>query len=161
MRTSLLFAAICSLLLLIINQANAAPPLTCEGSTLCSRTFYASGNCDGQDQLAALKIDEIETKLVGPWEPVPITIVGVHLKLISGEVTYAFAGNSSTPDIMRWLDERDTYYPQGTGFAFPAFGSKAHIDFHYNCLKGSFQAFYTVYYKIDRPANTASLAEEH
>jgi hypothetical protein len=149
-------------------EAHAATLQVCQGQKLevasgrllCSRTFHASGACDGQDHLAMLKgPDQSSTQLVEPWEAVPITIVGYQIIVFDGALQYALAGNSYTPDIMGGIGNseisRSQFYPPGTGFAFPASGANApHLDLHYSCLKNSFQAWYIVSYTLgnDQPA---------
>lgn len=163
---SLLIAVV--LLFAVAAPAHAQAALTtCQGVTipvttkelLCSRNFYASGTCDGQDQLAMLAGPRVAaTQMVQPWEPVPITIVGYQIVLFEGAMQYVFAGNSYTPDIMGWLGSGQSahgdFYPAGTGFAFPAAGADVHLDLHFSCRTGSFQGFYTVFYTVDPVAVT-------
>ncbi len=139
-----------AVLTLATSSAHAAPPKSCQGQTisdssgqlLCSRTFHASGVCDGQDRLADLKANgRPVTQMVDPWEPFPITIVGYRIVITDGSVKYALAGNSYTPDIMGTLAAPETahgdFYPAGTGFAFPSIANASphfHLDLHYGCL---------------------------
>jgi hypothetical protein len=110
---------------------------------LCSKTFYATGNCTGQDELAILRDDKgwPGAQLVKPWVATPIRIVGVEIMVTHGpSLDYAFAGNSATPDVMlmvgagaRW---GRVFYPAGLGFALPGAGSHSHIDLHISCGAG-------------------------
>jgi len=114
---------------------------------LCSKTFYAIGNCTGKDELAILRDDKgwPAAQLVKPWEITPIRIVGVEIMVTHGpSLDYAFAGNSATPDVMlmvgagaRW---GRVFYPAGLGFALPGAASHSHVDLHISCGAGEPQA---------------------
>jgi hypothetical protein len=117
---------------------------------LLSKTFYGTGECNGQDQLAHLTADHGRTylQLMPPWELFPIRIVGVEITSFDAPTLYMHSGNGYTPDVM--LTTRQTearmMYPGGLGFNFPAIGTPAHVDLHYACPTGRFQVFYTLYY---------------
>src|SRR5665213_3362424 len=85
-----------------------------------SKTFIATGFCDGLDQVPILE---------RPWEKVPIIIVGAAVGLMLDSPSpnaYAFAGNSYVPDVMALrigAGSETVMYPADHGFALPAGGS--------------------------------------
>jgi hypothetical protein len=110
------------------------------GSTLCSKTFYGEGICDGSDQLVVLKADGLPSvAIVKPWEPEPISIVGVEITFIKPprHLTYAYAGNGATPNQMLFMGQGQAharvFYPHGLGFKLPGAGAPGHIDLHVSC----------------------------
>lgn len=116
---------------------------------LWSKTFHGKGPCNGGDVLAELTPGGgVYTKLMHPWEPVPILIVGVEILAFDAIPAYVLAGNAYAPDVMMMGTGRmtRTMFPAGMGFPLPASGGNAHIDLHYSCTEGNFQAFYTIYY---------------
>jgi hypothetical protein len=146
----------CALLLVLVATASPvsrAAPQTCEQSAetkLCSRTFYGAGVCDGQDHLPIAE---------GPWEAVPIEIVGVGVALLHTaprapdfQAGYIMAGNSYSPDVMLLhLGEgsETVMFPSGLSFFFPGKPADppAHIDAHVACSGGgSYQAWLVIYY---------------
>jgi hypothetical protein len=86
--------------------AGAAPAMAeanCQGQSIpaatapliCSKTFYVSGKCTRQDELALWGTDE-GNRLQPPWEESAISILGaaiVWLHPVHG-FQYAFIGNS-------------------------------------------------------------------
>lgn len=128
----------------------------CKPGVLCSRTFYASGPCDGKDHLAALRYqNEPASALIKPWESTPISIVGYRVTLTypAHGLQYMLAGNSYSPDIMGGVGaDRLTdgeFFPSGLSFPFPAAGVDAHLDLHYDCTGATpLQGFYVVYYTL-------------
>lgn len=144
-------------------EASAA---TCQGTTitpgssdrlLCTKTFYGTGTCNSSDQLATLTDSTgwPNSTLVPPWEPSSISIVGGAIVDLGGNVnSYAFGGNSYTPDVMLWYSPRGGtspyFFPAGTSMQFPASGgsSPPHLDLHVSCSSGTFAMFYTIYYTV-------------
>jgi len=137
--------------------------MVCQGQTiatasdnhsLCTKNFYFSGTCNGQDQNPAL-VDGIgiNTPFVQGWEPVQIAIRDVWIVFIPPRPAsfYAFAGNGYTPDIMTWItsDGAERHLPDGTSMEFPATPTSYHIDLHISCLpiNTPYQGFYTVVYQ--------------
>jgi hypothetical protein len=154
-------------LLVLEATSSTAEAATCQGTAitsgssdrlLCSKNFYGSGTCSGQDTLAVLKDADGWPNLpyVPPWEPSSISIVGIAMVDLGGTVNqYAFAGNSYTPDIMFWhpLTSRaaSVFFPPGTAMPFPASGgaNPPHLDAHISCTGGgTFQIFYTIFYTV-------------
>jgi hypothetical protein len=133
---------------------------TCQGlaiqtagvKLLCSRTFLATGNCSGHDELATLEgpPGSHPEKLVQPWEAFSIAVIGVQITLIEGTAQYLMAGNSYTPDVMNMLGpgekSRANFFPARTAFRLPAMGSAGHLDLHYACVDGTIKAYLTVFY---------------
>lgn len=125
-----------------------------EAKTLLSKTFYVAGVCDGRDYVP-------KEQMWTPWEPFPIKIVGIQFLIRAtakvGPQSYAFSGNSFSPDIMAWASFQpngslagDVFYPTDLGFPLPAkaVGGNHHIDLHVYCTPAGirWQAFYTVFY---------------
>lgn len=151
--------------LVILCQATAARAETdCERSrsTLCSRTFYATGHCDGTDNLAGLTPDaSAPIKLVRSWERHPLTIVGAEVTMFQQpkRLSYAYIGNGHTPNHMLFLGPGEAhskqFFPPGIGFALPPAEApgNAYIDLHVSCApqagEVAYQAFMTIYYTLD------------
>lgn len=121
----------------IIYFATADRAAACAGdgshSTLCSKTFFAEGECDGADRVVVLR---------EPWESSPIEIAGVTIALSTPAPVptgYVFAGNSFAADVMAFQLDRGSstiMFPPGAGFALPAAhagGAEAHVDLHVAC----------------------------
>jgi hypothetical protein len=134
-----------------------------EVNALYSATFYAAGTYNGQDQVPKLTnaAGQPAAPLGGvgiePWEPVSIGVACVDIVVFENatDLNYAFAGNSYSPDVMRWLGLPNPI-PAGASFPFPARDPAAtaapHLDCHVSGAHGptgvyrQYQLFYTVYY---------------
>lgn len=122
---------------------------------MLSKTFYAGGNFNGQDEVPTFTDSQSQPAApirgvgIEPWSDKNIAIVCVDIVFFQDAdlVNYAFAGNSYTPDVMRWFGQPNPI-PAGESFAFPAKSDDPpHIDCHVSGLSGHpFQLFYTVYY---------------
>jgi len=136
------------------------------GFSFCTKHWMGSGICDGTDQLPILE---------PPWEPRPISIVGVtiavrttgsyekHLhrwwRSSTPQSFYAYAGNSFVPDVMlfRISEGSETVmYPPPLAFKLPAATEEMrttrlpHIDLHVSCSGwGLYQAWLVLYYRVD------------
>ena len=156
-----------TVLMIVCCLGTPAEAATCQGVTvtsgssdrlLCSKNLYGSGTCTGQDTLAVLKDGDgwPGSPYVTPWEPTSISIVGISMVDLGGNINqYAFAGNSYTPDVMfgHPLISRaaSVFFPPGTSMPFPASaGAKPpHLDAHISCTGGgTFQIFYTIFYTV-------------
>lgn len=99
---------------------------------LRSKTFYATGQCTGVEQVAILQ---------PPWESAPIRIVGIGIGLQLDSLpsnAYIFAGNSYVPDLMALhvgAGSETVMYPAKSGFALPAadVDPASHVDAHVSC----------------------------
>ena len=122
---------------------------------MLSKTFYAGGTFNGQDQVPTMTDSASQPGApvhgvgIEPWSDKAISIAGVDIVFFQGEadLNYAFAGNGYVPDVMRWHGQPNPI-PAGSGFAFPAKSADPpHIDCHVSGSDGvPFQLFYTVYY---------------
>jgi len=157
-------AAIATLALLAPALAAEEPPKGC-GFEVCSKHWYGTGVCLGRDQVPILQ---------PPWEPRPISIIGVSIAVqMYGRRSwkdwwrgdpvnmYAFAGNSHVPDVMAFhaasgTSSHTVMYPPGVAFKLPAWSADAqrtrlpHVDLHVSCTGwGSFGAWLVIYYRVD------------
>ena len=86
----------------------------------CSKTFQAYMKCNDADGLAQIHGNHCPAgqtcsycptgrncPLIQPWEKVPIKIVGVEMIVTAGNITWAFAGKASVPDVMAKISERE------------------------------------------------------
>jgi hypothetical protein len=102
----------------------------------CSKTFQAYMKCndaDGLAQIHGIHCPAGQTcfycptgrncPLIQPWEKVLIKIVGVEMIVTAGNITWAFAGNASVPDVMAKISKREgrvqQWFPTGLGFSMP------------------------------------------
>jgi hypothetical protein len=143
------------------SAASARAETECErsGSSLCSKTFYGTGTCDGKDQLVELAdtVGWPASAIVPPWEALPSVIVGVEITLHRPpeQFAYAYAGNAASPNQMLFLGPGAVhgrqFYPAGLGFRLPAKGAPGinHVDLHVSCTRGAYQLFYTLYYALE------------
>ena len=154
-----------------------------------TQTFYGDGSARYVDPSCSIVPSDCNVKLngeeglpilVNPWERVPINIIGAEIVFLpSGPVTantYAFAGNSASPDILTWAIPGPTgaahgqvCFPSGTEMPFPAAAADAppnkagqnnfalpHLDVHLSGKlepfvdetpdPGSYQTYLTVMY---------------
>jgi len=124
---------------------------------MLSKTFYAGGTFSGQDQVPTMTDSRSQNAApvhgigMEPWEDKPIDILGVDIVFFQGAsyLNYSFAGNSFTPDVMRWFGQGNPI-TAGRSFAFPGKSEDPpHIDCHVSGQAGqNFQLFYTVYYNV-------------
>jgi hypothetical protein len=141
----------------------------------CSKTFQAYMKCHDAEGLAQIHGNHCPAgqtcsycptgrncPLIQPWEKVPIKIVGVEMIVTAGNITWAFAGNASVPDVMAKISEREgrvqQWFPTGLGFSMPPQGTPGsnHIDLHIACptswwRKRSAHMLYTIYYVMLQP----------
>lgn len=164
MKILLALAALC---LVFVSPAHA-DSMTCQGQnyytgsgagykggSVCTKTFYFSGVCNGQDNTPTLvdNTGTINTPYIPGWEPVSISIQDVWIVFIPPRPAtfYAFAGNNYTPDVMSWYTNEATerHLPAGTNMTFPAANTGSHLDLHVSCQPNNtpFQGFYTVVYQ--------------
>jgi len=145
----------------------------CQGTdfTFCSKTFYATARCDGQDQLASIARNHCsggpkacpycesgqDCPLIEAWEPTAIIIVGVEITILGGSnaLSYAYAGNGHHPNQMAFLgagqSHTRSFFPAGTGFRLPPSGTHGYINLHVSCVPtvaAQVQAWYTLYYTV-------------
>jgi hypothetical protein len=145
----------------------------CQGTNFdfCSKTFHATAQCDGQDQLASISRNHCtrdskacyqcengkDCPLIEAWEPTAITIVGVEITILGGSsaLQYAYAGNGYHPNQMAFLGAGQShtrnFFPAGTGFNLPPSGAQGYINLHVSCLPEvakQVQAWYTIYYTV-------------
>lgn len=162
MRFALTLAAVSAALVGLAQPAPAAVSNSvCHAArgAICSKAFFATGLCDGADQLAIL---------AQPWEKRTIEIVGVALSFSSDLADprqwpfgYAFAGNSFEPDVMNYLGREGSQtvmFPPGSFFQFPGSNEPEppHVDLHLNCKAGAHYAgMLVLYYRFAEPAQTA------
>lgn len=131
-----------------------------------SKTWWAGGIFNGQDTVPVMSDGSGQSSApvggfgIEPWLDQPIKILCVDITFFQGGqyVNYSFAGNSYSPDIMRWWGQPNPI-PSGENFYFPGRSSSPpHIDCHVSGLPGQpFQLFYTVYYSIVSQAQFQSM----
>ena len=144
------------LAVVILIGAHFAVEAGCQGTSFnfCSKTFYATAPCDGQDQLASIARNNCprgpktcmqcesgeNCPLIEAWEPTAITIVGVEITVLGGRsaLQYAYAGNGYHPNQMAFLGAGEShtrnFFPAGTGFKLPPAGTPGYINLHVSCL---------------------------
>ena len=120
---------------------------------LLSKTFHASGEFTGADSLVEFSNPRQEDgkayRFIRPWEAFEIRIHCVDIAPINTpDAYYFFAGNSHSPDVMRWWPGANPI-PAGHWFPLPAApgGELDYLDCHCNGVRGArYELFYTVYY---------------